>query len=372
VKGRPLGLAARLFLAQVPVLVVGALTAAVVATLVGPPLFRRRLELAGPMSGDAATRHVHEAYTSANVISLTVALIAALAAAMVVSGFVARRVARPVVELAAAAAHVASGHRTVQVSAPPLGGEFHTLAAAFNQMATRLDAVEATRRRMLADLAHEMRTPLATIEAYLEAAEDGIAVPDEDHLRVLRDQTARLRRLAADIAAVSRAEEQPDLHVRAVAPAELIDAAVAAAAGGYAGKGVALAAKADPGLPNVLADPERIGQVLANLLDNALRHTPLGGQVTISAATSAATRGSAVDIVVADTGDGVSVQHLPHLFERFYRADPARDRKHGGSGIGLAVVRAVVAAHNGHVSADSPGPGYGATFTISLPTNRRA
>jgi len=358
------GLAARLFLAQVLVVVAGAVTTGLLAALAGPPIFHDHLRRAGTAPAEAI-QHVEEAYTSASVVSLSVALVAALATAIGVSAYVARRVAHPVAALAEAAADVADGHYAVRVSAPALGPEFDTLTAAFNQLAAGLEAVEATRRRMLADLAHEMRTPLATIEGYLEAAEDGVAVPDEDNLRVLRTQTGRLRRLSDDIAAVSRAEEHHlDLHPRQVSPAELVDAAVAAARPRYTDQGVDLTAHADPDLPPVLADPDRIGQALANLLDNALRHTPRGGRVTVTARA----HGAAVDFVVADTGAGIAAEHLPHLFERFYRADPARDRAHGGSGIGLTIVRAVVTAHGGRIDAVSPGPGHGATFVISLPT----
>jgi signal transduction histidine kinase len=267
--------------------------------------------------------------------------------------------------LAAAAADIADGHTTVRVAPPGLGGEFDTLATAFNTMAARLETVEATRRRLLADLGHELRTPLATIEAYLDAAEDGIAVDDEDTWSVLRAQTARLRRLTEDIAAVSRAEEQRfDLHPVRISPTSLVHTAVAAARPAYTAKAVTLTVDAGSGVPDIDADPERLGQVLANLLDNALRHTPSGGRVTVTTRTDPA----GVGISVTDTGEGVPAEHLPHLFERLYRADTARDRGHGGSGIGLAVVRALVHAHNGRVTADSRGPGAGATFTITLPT----
>jgi two-component system sensor histidine kinase BaeS len=362
-RGRRPGLATRLFLVQVLVVVAGGVTTGMVATLAGPAIFHDHLRRAGTLPPEAEV-HVEQAYASASVISLVVALVAALGTAIVVSAYVARRVADPIGALARAAADVADGHYGVRASAPSLSPEFDTLVAAFNRLAASLQAVEATRGRMLADLAHEMRTPLATIEAYLEAAEDGVAVPDEDNLRVLRSQTGRLRRLSEDVAAVSRAEEdQLDLHPRPVGPAEIVDSAVAAARPHYADRGVRLVTEVQAGLPPLVADPDRIGQALTNVLDNALRHTPEGGQVTVTARAGRL----GVDFVVADTGAGIAPQHLPHVFERFYRADPARDRARGGSGIGLAIVRAVVTAHGGRVSAASPGPGRGATFVIALP-----
>jgi two-component system sensor histidine kinase BaeS len=359
-----LGLAGRLFAAQTLVVLAGSLTLGLVAAAVGPAIFHDHLRLiAGHVDPDAA-RHVEQAYASASAVSLTVALVAALAAALAVSAYVARRVAHPVGQLAAAAADIADGHYDTRVAAPGLGKDFDTVVAAFNAMAGRLAEVEATRRRLLADLGHELRTPVATIEAYVDAAEDGVLVPDEDTWAVLRAQTGRLRRLAEDIAAVSRAEEhQLDLRPGRIAVADLLGAAVAAANPRYTDKGVTLAVAVAADLPELPADVERMGQVLGNLLDNALRHTPAGGTVTVSADRDR----SGVRITVADTGEGIAAEHLPHVFERFYRADAARDRGRGGSGIGLAIVRAIVTEHGGRVTAHSGGPGTGTAFVVTLP-----
>jgi len=358
------GLAGRLFGAQALVVFTGAITLALVAAAVGPTIFRRHLaQISGQVDAEA-NRHVEQAYASASTVSFGIALLVALAAALAVSAYVARRVARPVRQLAAATADIAEGRYTAQVQAPRLGGEFDTVAASFNAMAARLADVEQTRRRMLADLGHELRTPVATIEAYLDAAEDGVAVDDEDTLSVLRNQTARLRRLTDDIAAVSRAEDRRgDLHLVRISPADLVRAAVTAVRPRYAMNGVILTEKIASDLCDIDADPERIGQVLGNLLDNALRHTPPGGSVIVIAGHHA----DGVRFTVADTGEGIAAEHLPHLFERFYRADAARDRGRGGSGIGLAIVRALVHEHGGRVAAHSEGLGTGATFHVTLP-----
>ncbi|MEV0901607.1 ATP-binding protein [Actinoplanes sp. NPDC049802] len=360
-----LGLAGRLFAAQTLVVLAGSVTLGLVAAAVGPAIFHDHLrQSASHVDADTA-RHVEEAYASASAISLTVALIAALTAALAVSAYVARRVAHPVGQLADAAADIADGRYDIRVAAPGLGADFTTVAAAFNAMAGRLAEVEATRRRLLGDLGHELRTPVATIEAYVDAAEDGVLVPDEDTWTVLRAQTGRLRRLAEDIAAVSRAEEhQLDLHPRRVAVADLVGAAVSAAHPRYTDKGVTLSTDLAADMPEVRADVERMGQVFGNLLDNALRHTPAGGSVTVTAGRDRA----GVRITVTDTGEGVAAEHLPHLFERFYRVDAARDRSHGGSGIGLAIVRAIVTEHGGRVTARSDGPGEGTAFMVILPT----
>ena len=361
---RPLSLAGRLFAAQTLVVLVGAVTVGLVAAFVGPAIFHDHLrQVAGHVDAQT-TVHVEEAYASASAVSLTVALFAALAAALAVSAYLARRVAHPVRQLATAAADIADGHYSVRVAAPGLGTEFDTVVSAFNEMAGRLAQVEATRRRLLADLAHELRTPVATIEAYVDAAEDGVSVADQDTWSVLRAQTGRLRRLAEDVSAVSRAEEhQLDLRLRPVDVAEVIGAATAAARPRYSTKHVTLHERVAARLPDVYADNERLGQVLGNLLDNALRHTPSGQTVTVTADPDPA----GVRVAVIDTGEGIAAEHLPHIFERFYRADTARDRARGGSGIGLAIVRAIVTEHGGRVSAHSDGPGTGTTLAITLP-----
>ncbi|MBQ0895200.1 HAMP domain-containing histidine kinase [Micromonospora sp. U56] len=360
----PRGLPARLFAAQALVVLVGAGTLGLVAAALGPAIFRDHLrQVSGPVE-PATAHHVEEAYTSASVLALGTALAASLIAALAVSAYVARRLAQPVEQLAAAAADVSQGDYTARVTVAGLGPEFDTVATAFNTMAVRLAEAETTRRRLLADLGHELRTPLATIEAYVDAAEDGIAVEGESTWNVLRTQTTRLRRLAEDVAAVSRAEEhQPDLRPRPIAAAEVASAAVGAARPRYTAKGVALRETVEADVGDVDADPERMGQVLGNLLDNALRHTPPGGQVTVTAGRHPA----GVCLSVSDTGEGISSAHLPYVFERFYRSDTARDRDHGGSGIGLAVAGAIVMQHGGRIDAASAGPGAGATFTITLP-----
>jgi len=365
-------LAARLFAAQTLVAVAGAATLWVVAAVIGPAIFQNHLDQAqvAQVSADTA-RHVDEAFRSASAVSIGVALSASLVAALAISAFATRRIAGPVVRLAAAAGDVAAGRFDVRVPDPALGREFAELAASFNGMAQRLQAVETTRRRLLADLAHEMRTPLATLDAYLEAIEDGVVVIDQETVALLRAQTSRLGRLTEDVTAVSRAEEgQLDLHPQVLPADHVIDRAAAAARERYDAKGVILTTDTAPRSGTVAADPERMDQVLGNLLDNALRHTPAGGTVTLAAHHGGAAEPGGVEFVVTDTGDGIPAEHLAHVFERFYRVDRARDRAHGGSGIGLAITKALVEAHGGTVTASSAGPSHGAVFTVRLPAIR--
>jgi two-component system sensor histidine kinase BaeS len=357
------GLATRLLVAQALVLAAGALTTWLVASAVGPSIFHNHLMKAGVPHLAAEARHVEQAFGSALLLSIGIALLPAVLAALAVSWYFSRRVQRSIAQVTAASSQIAAGQYDARVADPGLGGEFGTLAATYNALAERLGTTEAIRRRMLADLAHEMRTPLATVDAHLEAIEDGVRNMDADTLRVIRASTRRLRRLAEDIAAVSRAEEGSlDISPQAVQAAAPARAAAESARDRFDAKGVHLSTHLDTG-ELVLVDPERIGQVLGNLLDNALRHTPAGGTVTLSCRRQERW----VQYVVADTGEGISGGHLGRVFDRFYRVDTARDRNRGGSGIGLSIAKALVEAHGGDITVTSPGPGQGATFTVRLP-----
>lgn len=367
-------LATRLMIAQAVVLVVGIGAAALVASLVGPPLFHQHLLEAGHNPSPMELAHTEEAYASANAASLTVALLIALVCAIAVTWYAARRITRPLLALAGVAEELSAGDYGVR--APQTGGgpELDKLAATFNDVATRLQTTEDTRRRLLSDLAHEMRTPLATIRARLEGLEDEVISWTPETAQVLREQAGRLERLADDLSEVSRAEENRlDLHPAPTEVAALIRSAAQAWSEAYRDRGVRLVdptARPGPGeVPSGLVvevDRDRIQQVLANLLANALRHTPTGGAVSIGAARV----GSAVRIEVADTGDGIDPAQLPHVFERFYRGDTARAHDLGGSGIGLTIARSIALAHGGHLEGLSAGAGEGAAFVLTLPLAR--
>jgi len=356
------GLAARLLIAQSLVLVAGALTTWIVASLVGPAIFHDHLAQAGVAHTATESRHVEEAFSSALLVSIGLALLAAMAAALTVTWYFTRRVQRSIHSVAAAATGIAAGQYRARVPDPGLGTEFATLADTYNLLAERLEATEVTRRRMLADLAHEMRTPLATIDAHLEGIEDGVRLADASTLEVIRNSTSRLRRLAEDIRAVSNAEEgRLQINLQRVDAGTLAIAAVASAEHRYDARQVGLQIQVDT-RRQVLADPDRLGQVLSNLLDNALRHTPQHGTVKVRCSDD----GPWVDFTVSDNGEGIAAEHLDHVFDRFYRIDSARDRAHGGSGIGLSIAKALVEAHGGHISVASRGVGLGAAFTVRV------
>ena len=358
------GVGLRLLLAQVMVLGAGAVTAWVVAALVGPPLFREHLHRAGVPANSPEELHAEEAHGYATALSVGGALAVSALTALAVSWYLSRRLQRSVAEVASAAEAVAHGRYDIRVAPPRLGDEFDALAQAFNEMAARLQAVEATRRQLFGDLAHEIRTPVSVLEAYMEALEDGVRSLTPETTVMLRDQTRRLVRFSEDFAALAQAEESSAaMEFAWVNIGELVNNSIAAQREPFREKRVDLIATVSSDEPPVWADPQRLAQVLGNLIENALRHTPPGGRVDVSARADH----HELTLRVADTGEGIPAEHLPHLFERFYRVDAARDRDRGGAGIGLAIAKALVEAHGGHITATSDGPGMGTTFTISLP-----
>ena len=356
-------LAGKLLAAQLLVIVAGALTLALVALAVAPGLFHAHVRDALGLVPQDVSRHLDEAFEDSVLLSLAIAVAASLAAAAGVSTFLALRIVRPVRALAAAATRIAQGRYGERV--PVTGSdELAQLASAFNEMALTLESSEQRRRELLSDVAHELRTPLATVDGYLEGIADGVVPADADTLAVLRAETGRLKRLAHDLARVSAAEErQLRLRIEPVAVDAVVRAAAEAARPSFAAKRVQLDVDCDTRLPPVGVDADRIGEVLANLLENALRHTPSGRRVVLSAHR----RDGALELTVADEGEGLGAEQLERIFERFYRADPGRSRERGGTGIGLTIARAIVEAHGGRIRAESEGPGRGARFVVELP-----
>jgi signal transduction histidine kinase len=237
------------------------------------------------------------------------------------------------------------------------------LAAAFNRMSAELQNLEQSRRDLVANVSHELKTPIAAIRAHLENLLDGVEHPDPHTLQVMLSQTERLSRLIEQLLELSRLESgELPLQREDVPLAPLVTQVLSEIDVARSDSGVAVQSELPEDLPAVDADRERVHQVLYNLLDNAVRFTPSGGAVTVSAQR----HNGSVEVRVADTGVGIPPEHLPRLFERFYRADPARSREDGGTGIGLAIARSVVEAHGGHIRAESE-LGKGSVFTFDLP-----
>ncbi len=360
---RRTGLAGRLMTAQVLVIAVGCLTLALAAGLVAPGLFRRHLARSG-VSSAPVRLHAEQAFSAAFALSLTLAAGAALIAAAITSWILLRQVSRPVEQLARAADAVAAGRYDVSLPAAPFSSELQRLSDAFAHMATRLADTDAARSRLLSDLSHELRTPLATIAAYLDGLEDGVVPASAESWQTMRDQVSRMHRLTADVRDAANAGEGTlELRLIRADPVALAQAAISAAVPRYAERGVELNYHGPTAAPAVRGDPERLGQVLSNLLDNALRHTPRDGHVRLTLEHSA----NQVLLRVTDDGTGVPPDQLEAIFDRFHRADPARGDLAGvGSGLGLTIARAIVHAHGGTLTAANTGD-RGATFTVTLP-----
>jgi signal transduction histidine kinase len=230
-------------------------------------------------------------------------------------------------------------------------------------MAADLERVEKLRRDLVANVSHELKTPIAAIRAHLENLLDGVEQPDPATLEVMLAQVERLGRLVDQLLDLSKLESgEVPLRLEDLPLRPIVDQLISEIEVALPGRGVTVRNDVSADLPALSADRERLHQVLFNLVENAVRFTPDGGEVTLSARRE----NGSIAIAVADTGAGIPAEHLPRLFERFYRADPARARGDGGTGIGLAIARSVVEAHGGTIRAESK-PGRGSVFTFDLP-----
>lgn len=355
-------LATRLMLAEILVVTIGAITPVIAAALLAPKLFHLHL-LEASARHDVVAQHAEEAFRSAMGMAATLGLLMSLLAAGIVSWFLVRRIAGPIEQLAKATHDVAAGLYEVDIPSNAFSIELDDLAKSFEGMAQRLATAGATRTQMLADLAHEVRTPLATLQAYIDGLEDGVIDGDAPTWKTMRHQIERLRRLADDIRAVTQAEEQ-HFDLVPMDGCDAVHAAVQAAVPRFQAKGVALEIQVCTEPCRINGDALRLQHVLANLLDNALRHTPSGGTVAV--------QGREIDdrfvITVADTGSGIPRNQLDSIFERLHRVDASRvDGDDRGSGLGLTIARAIVQAHGGTITAHSDGLGTGSSFRVSVP-----
>jgi two-component system sensor histidine kinase BaeS len=286
---------------------------------------------------------------------LLVSLIALGGVALVLSVVFSRRLTLPIKELTAAASQISGGDLTSRVR-PPGHDELGELSKAFNRMAEALAVQESLRKKLTANVAHELRTPISAVRGELEGMIDGLIPADRENLQSLYDEIGRLRTILDGIEDLSQVEASSmALERREVELGPFLSAIVERYGGIFRDKGVALELECADGL-GVDADPDRLSQVMVNLLTNALKATPAGGSVRVEAGVAH----GEVRISVADTGSGIRREDLPFVFERFYRASE------GGLGIGLTIVKELVEAHGGTVEVQSE-PGQGSTFTVSLP-----
>ena len=356
----------RLLLGNLIVAAAGAVTVAVAVSLAAPRAFERAMggqsgmAGMGTMMGSLVTTAFGDAISAALLLGVVAAAVVAVVVAVVIS----TRLARPISDLALASRRVASGDYRQHVAVG--SGELGELAASFNDMAASLDATERRRHELIGDVAHELRTPIASLRGYIEGLDAGVFTPGPETWRILQDQASRLARLVDDLSDLWRAEANDiGLHPEDLDGPMLVGDAVERHRADAARRSIQLVAESGPTV-RLRADPARVAQVLDNIVGNALRYTAPGGRVDVSLA-AGADRGI---ISIRDTGPGLTPDQLAMVFERFYRVDPSRSRDAGGSGLGLAIAKALTEAMGGRISATSPGPGAGATFSVELPLAR--
>lgn len=333
-----------------------------ISRAIAPEEFQRRLRLMGNGRGrgpGASGNDVQGAAIEAIDSALLAGLVVAIIAAGVVAVLVGKRLLRPLTSVGTAAKAMAQGDYSQRVPVPA-EQELAELATNINLLGSALEQTEQRRVELIGEVAHELRSPLTTIGGYMEALLDGVREPTQEVFAAVAAEAARLHRLADDLTSLSQAEEGA-LRLECVDAdlATLADAAIEKLRVQFEHRGVELLYAGDSAPVN--ADPDRITQVLINLLGNALTHTPDGGKVSVASGTQAETAW----VTVSDTGSGISAEDLKRIFERFYRIP--NPQHPAGRGIGLTIARSTARAHGGEVTATSPGKGAGATFRLTLP-----
>jgi histidine kinase len=350
------------------VILVGVITLAVAVEAAIPTAFNRHLlgmqQMMGSMHGmEEMSSDLFTNFRAAVTEALLVSTTTALVSAIIVSLFVSRRVVTPIRQMMEASQRIADGRYQERVDVAS-EDELGQLAHSFNQMAATLEQTEAMRRDLIANVAHELRTPLTSIKGYMEGMIDGVLPAEPNTYQQIYQEADRLQRLVNDLQELSRVEAGAfELACRPLALGHMIQQSAARLRPQFEEKDVTLSLSIPTDLPPVRADEDRLNQVLLNLLGNALQYTPSGGTVTVSAKA----HNQELLVTVSDTGLGISAEHLPYLFNRFYRVDKSRSRAGGGSGIGLTIAKHLVEAHGGHIWAESAGEGQGSTFSFSLP-----
>ena len=353
----------RLVTSHVAVVLASALTVLVVGRFTAPAFYRDHIGMmAQMMGGQSLAPDLQEAAVSALnqalVVSVSVGLVVALVAAWVGT----RRLVEPIKQVRSATRRLAEGHYKERVPLPS-EEELAGLVGDVNRLAGTLENTEARRLRLLTDFAHEFRTPLTTIEGYMEALLDGVLDPSQEIFGSVALEAARLKRLAGDLSLLSRTEE--GVVSLALAPVDLGELATAVTerlASQFVDKGVSIHVAGGP-TAQAIGDADRLVQVLTNLIGNALSYTDPGGGVVVTWNIDDET----VTVTVTDDGRGIAAESLSKVFERFYRVDRSVP---GGTGVGLTIARGIARLHGGDIVVESPGAGQGSSFRLSLPRSR--
>lgn len=368
----------KIFISYLIVLLVGVIVLVSATEFVVPTAFNRHLSAMERMMMGADTgmgggadleQDLFTNFRNAVNAALGPATAAAFVAAIAVSIFVSRQVVAPIQRMMQASRRIADGHYTERVEIP---GEIATdqldelaqLALSFNQMASKLEHTEDMRSQLIGNVAHELRTPLTTIQGSMEGLMDGVLAADVKTFQRIYFEANRLQRLVNDLQELSQIEAGAiDLQLVPQKVSALVKTTLARMGRQFEEKGVTLETVIPADLPLVSADEHRTGQILLNLVGNALQYTPSGGKVQIQARRKM----DEVEISIRDSGVGISAEHLPHVFTRFYRVDRSRSRVGGGSGIGLTIAKHLTEAQGGRIWAESSGVDQGSTFTFTLP-----
>ncbi len=363
-----LRLRGRLLASHLVVVLIGTITLFTTVGLVAPGAFDAAMghAMGGATDGmmdSMMTALVQTAFQDAIGNAMVIAVGASVVAAVIASVMLAARVSGPVSRLATASRRIADGRYAERVAVAS-GDEIGDLAESFNRMAESLEGTERRRLQLVGDVAHELRTPLTTVDGYLEGLQDGLIQPSERTWALLRGETARLSHLVDDLQELWRAEaRQLPMTLSAVEVPAFLESLVGRFIIAAGERRVDLHLDIEDRALAVRADRDRLAQVLDNLLSNALRYSPDGGRVSISARRV----DEGVRLSITDEGPGLTVEQRERVFERFYRVDPSRSRALGGSGIGLAIARALLDAMDGRIWVDSDGAGRGSTFRLELP-----
>lgn len=370
-------LAWKVFLTYVIVILVGIAVLATAISISAPASFNRHMAgmsammSRGSMMGNGRPMAtLFDDYQDAVIEAVSLAAGAALVAALLASYLISRQVVGPIQKMMRISHRVAEGDygERLDISGSPSSDqvdELNQLALSFNQMAEKLEKTESMRRQLIGDVSHELRTPLTAIKGYMEGLMDGVIPAAPDTFQQVYTEADRLQHLVNDLQELSRVEAGAyPLRIEPTPVTDLITPVVNRLGYQFEEKGISLIAEPIGKIPDVLADRERILQVLTNLLGNALQYSLPGGTVKVQVRQE---KSQEVIFQISDTGIGISAEHLPHIFDRFYRTDKSRARASGGSGIGLTIAQALVKAHHGKIWAESPGEGKGSSFSFTLP-----
>lgn len=297
-------------------------------------------------------------------LMLVYSALGALLVALLLGILLSRTLTRPIRELTVATQAVTEGELGMQVSVRSKD-EMGELAASFNKMSADLARSTEARKQMTADIAHDLRTPLSLIIGHAEAVHDGVLPPTKENFEIVREEALRLGHLVDDLRTLSLADSgELSINLQTVSPQKMLNDLQATYQHIAGQKNVKISVEAASELPMLTIDPGRMTQVLTNILENALHHTPENGQINLSARSV----GDGIELAIKDSGPGIEGEHVNRIFSRIYRADEARNRDEGGSGLGLAIAKSIVQAHNGQIRAESE-PGQGLTVIIKLPVD---